>query len=195
MARHAQDLFTAYQADRDGRNWTYLGYGPFASLAELEAFYGGMAQKQDPFFYAIVDQTSGKALGVASFLRMDPANGVIEVGHISYSPALQRNPMASEAMYLMMRHAFENLGNRRYEWKCDDRNAPSRTAAARLGFTYEGTFRQAMIYKGRNRDTAWFSILDSEWPRAKAAIEAWLAPSNFTADGQQVKRLEDLRGV
>lgn len=193
IARHASDLFAAYQADSAGRNWTYLAYGPFADQAALEAFYGPMAEKQDPLFYAIVDLVTGKAAGVASFLRMDPANGVIEVGHISYSPSLQRSTLATEAMYLMMRHAFEDLGNRRYEWKCDDRNGPSRGAAARLGFTFEGIFRQAMVYKGRNRDTAWLSIIDSEWPSVKAGFEAWLDPANFDADRQQLRRLEDCR--
>ncbi|NBN76923.1 GNAT family N-acetyltransferase [Microvirga tunisiensis] len=195
MERHASDLFRAWRADAEGRNWTYLAYGPFADEAALVAFYGDMAARTDPLFYAIVDQLSGVALGVASFLRMDPAHGVVEVGHISYGPALQRSPLATEAMYLMMRHAFDDLGNRRYEWKCDDRNGPSRRAALRLGFTYEGTFRQAMVYKGRNRDTAWFSVLDSEWPRLKAAFEAWLDPANFDAAGQQIRRLEDLRAA
>lgn len=193
LSRHGADLFEAYQADAEGRNWTYLAYGPFADLAAFEAFYGPMAAKQDPMFYAILDRSSGKAVGVASFLRIDPANGSIEVGHISYSPALQRKPHASEAMYLMMRHAFEDLGNRRYEWKCDDQNAASRGAATRLGFTYEGTFRQAVVYKGRNRDTAWFSILETEWPKLKSAFEAWLDPSNFDAEGRQLRRLEACR--
>jgi RimJ/RimL family protein N-acetyltransferase len=125
-------------------------------------------------------------------MRIDPANGVIEVGNIKYSSALQRTPLATEAMFLLMRYVFDNLGYRRYEWKCDALNAPSRSAALRLGFTYEGIFRQAVIYKGRNRDTAWFSITDQEWPAIKGAYEAWLAPSNFDAGGKQKTRLADL---
>jgi len=127
----------------------------------------------------------GQPLGVASLMRIDPANGVIEVGNINFAPALSRTRAATEAMYLLMRRAFDELGYRRYEWKCDALNVPSRQAAARLGFTYEGTFRQAITYKGRNRDTAWFSILDSEWPRLRAGFEQWLAPSNFDAQDQQ----------
>jgi len=148
----------------------------------------------DPLFQAIVDAATGKAVGVASFMRIDPANGVIEVGGINYSPLLQRRPAATEAMYLMMRRAFE-LGYRRYEWKCDSLNAPSRAAAQRLGFSYEGTFRQAWVYKGRNRDTAWYSIIDREWAALRGAFERWLAPGNFDADGRQRVSLSGLIGA
>ncbi len=192
--RHAADLFAAYSKDREGRNWTYLGYGPFADAAAFEAFAAATYPGDDPMFHTVIDRDSGKAVGVASYLRIDPASGVIEVGHINFSPALQATVMASEAMYLMMRRVFDELGYRRYEWKCDALNAPSRRAAERLGFVYEGTFRQATIYKGRNRDTAWFSITDSEWPALKRAFEAWLDPSNFDAAGRQKRSLAAFRG-
>lgn len=187
--RHAADLFAANGADVDARMWTYLGYGPFASLADYRAWIEVSAKSSDPLFHAIVDLSSGKAAGVASYLRIDAAVGVIEVGHIALSPALQRTPAATEAMWLMMRRVFEELGYRRYEWKCDALNAPSRRAAERLGFTYEGTFRQATIYKGRNRDTAWFSIIDKEWPAIDAAFRTWLTPENFDETGRQRQSL------
>jgi RimJ/RimL family protein N-acetyltransferase len=144
-------------------------------------------------FFTIIDKASGKAVGVASFLRIDPKMGVIEVGHINYAPALQRTPQATEAMYLMMKRVFDELGYRRYEWKCDALNAPSYRAAERLGFVYEGTFRQATIYKGRNRDTAWYAIIDKDWPKLKAAYEEWLSPQNFDAAGQQRNKLSAFR--
>ena len=148
----------------------------------------------DPLFHAIVDNATGKAIGLASYLRIDPASGSIEVGHINYSPLLQRTPAATEAMYLMMQRVFE-LGYRRYEWKCDALNARSRAAAQRYGFSFEGIFRQATVYKGRNRDTAWYAIIDREWPALQAAFLQWLDPSNFDADGRQRVRLADLTGV
>lgn len=192
--RHGAELHAAWSADRENRVWTYLAYGPFAEEAECIAFLKTMEGKTDPMMFAIIDQASGKAMGVGSYLRVEPATGCIEVGHLNFAPALQRTPLATEAMYLMMRHAFEGLGFRRYEWKCDDLNAPSRAAAARLGFTFEGIFRQATVYKGRNRDTAWFSILDKEWPRLKAGFEAWLSPDNFDEDGRQKRSLAECRG-
>ena len=188
-ADHAADLYEANRADADRRNWTYLGVDGFTELAPYRAWLDKMAAGSDPMFHAIVDLATGRAIGIASYLRIDPANGVIEVGHINYSPLLQRTPAATEAMFLMMRRAFDELGYRRYEWKCDDRNLPSRAAARRLGFTYEGTFRQALVYKDRNRDTAWFSIVDGEWPEVKAAFERWLTPENFDADGRQRQSL------
>ena len=191
--RHAADLFAANQADRDGRMWTYLSVGPFAALADYRRWMDASCQADDPLFHAIVDQADGRAVGVASYMRIDRRNGVIEVGHIGYSPRLQRSVPATEAMYLMMRRVFDELGYRRYEWKCDSLNAPSRAAALRLGFTFEGIFRQAVVYKGRSRDTAWFSILDGEWPRLKAAFERWLDPANFDADGRQIRSLAELR--
>ncbi|MDB5360658.1 MAG: family N-acetyltransferase [Rhodospirillales bacterium] len=192
-ATHAADLFEANREDRDGRNWTYLGVDGFSELVSYRAWLDQMAAGADPLFHAIIDLATGRAVGLASYLRIDPANGVIEVGHINYSPRLQQRPAATEAMFLMMRRAFDELGYRRYEWKCDDRNEPSRAAAKRLGFTYEGTFRQALVYKGRNRDTAWFSILDGEWPAVRAAFERWLAPANFEADGRQRQSLAAFR--
>lgn len=154
-----------------------------------------MSAGNDPMFHAVVNDATGTAVGVATYLRIDPPNGAIEVGHINYSPRLQRKPAATEAMYLMMRRVFDELGYRRYEWKCDSLNAPSRAAAARLGFRYEGTFLQATVYKGRNRDTAWFAITDKEWPSVKAGFERWLDPANFDADGRQRAGLAALRGA
>lgn len=190
--RHAQDLFNCNSTDRDGRMWTYLAYGPFALLDAYRAWAEGVAAGDDPLFHTVIAKGSGQAVGVASYLRIEPAVGVIEVGHIAYSPVLQKTVAATEAMYLMMRRVFDELGYRRYEWKCDAANAPSRAAALRLGFTYEGLFRQATIYKNRNRDTAWFSIIDSEWPALKRAYLAWLDPENFAVDGKQIERLADL---
>ena len=187
--RHAAELFEASREDRDGRNWTYLTSGPFDELDGYRAWLQKIATN-DPMFHAIVDQQTGKAVGVAAYLRIDPANGVIEVGHINYSPRLQRTVAATEAMFLMMARVFDELGYRRYEWKCDNHNAASHAAARRLGFTYEGLFRQALVYKGRNRDSAWYSVLDSEWPRIKAEFERWLDPGNFDDAGRQRTRLE-----
>jgi len=192
-ARHARALHEAYAKDESGRNWTYLPYGPFASADAYAEWVSARQQSDDPLFYAIALADSGLPVGVASYLRIEPAMGAIEVGHLSYSPALQRSPVATEAMYLMMRRVFDELGYRRYEWKCDSLNAPSRRAAERLGFRYEGTFRQMMVIKERSRDTAWFSILDSEWPALRSAFERWLDPGNFDANGAQRARLEDLR--
>ena len=190
--RHAAELHAANLLDELGAMWTYMPYGPFASLDEYQAWCRQMAASDDPLFHAIIDVASNRAVGVASYLRIEPMSGAIEVGHIAYSPLLQRTAAATEAMYLMMRRAFADLGYRRYEWKCDALNQPSRRAADRLGFTFEGTFRQAIIYKGRNRDTAWYSITDAEWPDLKARYEAWLAPSNFDEKGVQRQALGEL---
>jgi RimJ/RimL family protein N-acetyltransferase len=185
VARHAADLFEANRDDRSGRNWTYLSIDAPSTLDDYRAWLTRVTAGDDPLFHAIVDRTSGRAVGVVAYLRLDPANGVIEVGHINFSPRLQRTRAATEAMYLMMARVFTELGYRRYEWKCDSRNAPSRAAAQRLGFRFEGIFRQALVYKGRNRDTAWFSIIDAEWPALAATFERWLDPANFDADGRQ----------
>ncbi len=193
-ARHGHDLWTAFAADREGHGWVYFPYGPFSDARALGAWLDTIAAREDPLFHAVIERTSGKALGMASFLRIDAAHGVIEIGHLHFAPALQRTAVASEAMYLMMARAFDELGYRRYEWKCNDLNSPSRAAALRLGFRYEGTFRQAQVVKGHNRDTAWFSILDSEWPALKASFRRWLDPANFDADGRQRKSLSVLRG-
>jgi RimJ/RimL family protein N-acetyltransferase len=191
--RHAAELFAANRLDREGRNWTYLGAGPFDRLEDYRAWLDQAAAGDDPLFHAIIDGETGRATGVASYLRIEPAMGVIEVGHINYAPPLQQKAAATEAMYLMMRRVFDELGYRRYEWKCDSLNAPSRAAAERLGFRYEGLFRQAVVYKERNRDTCWFSIIDSEWPVLKQAFERWLSPDNFDAEGKQRRSLRALR--
>jgi len=191
LPAHAAALHAANLNDREGRNWTYLGYGPFASVEDYAAWVGEMTRDGDPMFYAIVRQDDGRPVGVASYLRIAPASGSIEVGHINYSPLLQRAPGATEAMFLMMQWAFE-AGYRRYEWKCDALNAPSRRAARRLGLSYEGVFRQATVYRSRNRDTAWYAAIDSEWPALKPAFEAWLDPANFDAEGRQRQSLSTL---
>lgn len=189
--RHAADLFAANQQDVAGENWTYLAYGPFNDLPRYQAWLRDVTTGDDPLFYAIVDAATNKAVGVASYLRIDPAHGVIEVGHINYSPLLQRTPAATEAMFLLMAWAFTH-GYRRYEWKCNALNAPSRLAAQRLGLSFEGVFRQAGVVKGRNRDTAWYAAIDEEWPALNAAFTHWLAPPNFDAHGQQKVRLSAL---
>ena len=189
--RDGQSLFDAYALDSEGRNWTYLPHGPFENYAEFHIWLSGMAKLDDPFFFTIIDAESQTSVGIASYLRITPPAGSIEVGHIHYSPLLQRTPAATEAMYLMMEQAFA-LGYRRYEWKCDALNAPSRMAAQRLGLSYEGIFRQATVYKLRNRDTAWYAAIDREWPDLKQAFEQWLDPNNFDNDRNQKTRLSSL---
>jgi RimJ/RimL family protein N-acetyltransferase len=191
-ARHSADLYAAYQLDEQGRNWTYLPYGPFNRFEDYRDWLVRDSAGDDPLRHVVIECGSGRALGVASLMRIDPTAGVIEVGGINYAPPLQRTPAATEAMYLLMRRVFDELGYRRYEWKCDSLNAPSRAAAQRLGFRYEGLFRQATVYKGRNRDTCWFSILDSEWPTLKQAFERWLDPGNFDTSGRQRQSLSAL---
>lgn len=183
--RHAPDLYTLSHGPDTDSLWTYLPEGPFADAGSFRSHIEKCAASPDPLFFAIIEKSSGRATGHASLLRIDNKNRVIEVGYILYTPALQRTAGSTEAMYLLMAYAFDTLGSRRYEWKCNALNAPSIVAARRLGFTYEATFRQHMIVKGRNRDTAWFSMLDSEWPARKAAFEAWLSPENFDAAGRQ----------
>ena len=191
--RHAADLWTAFAGD--DRIWTYISTdGPFATKAEFSAFLGKRAAAPDPYGYAIID-ASGRAVGYLTLMAIRPDARVIEVGHVLYSPVLQRTPLGTEAQYLLARYAFETLGYRRYEWKCNALNAASRRAALRYGFSYEGTFRQHLIAKGRNRDNAWFSMLDSEWPARKANFERWLAPENFTADGRQKLSLRAMNGA
>ncbi len=185
---HAPGLYRAFAQDIDGRNWTYLPYGPFETEAEFADWLRSNCTGTDPLFHTVLDK-NGSPIGMASFLRIEPAAGVIEVGHIHFSPLLQRRPEATETMFLMMRRVFEELGYRRYEWKCDALNAPSCRAAERLGFSFEGIFRQATHYKGRNRDTAWYAIIDKDWPRIGSAFEKWLSPDNFDDTGQQVTKL------
>ena len=186
--RHAKDLFEAFSDDHEDRIWTYLPYGPFTTFGSFRSWVEQNCTGPDPMFHAVLD-IDGRAVGVASYLRINPEAGVIEVGHINYSPRLQRSPAATEAMHLMARRVFE-LGYRRYEWKCDALNARSCRAAERLGFRFEGVFRQATMYKGRNRDTAWYSIIDSEWPLIRRAHEDWLNPANFEPGGQQRTQLQ-----
>jgi RimJ/RimL family protein N-acetyltransferase len=186
--RHVTDLYEAFSRDSDGAMWTYLPVGPFATKAAYEDWIRDIVTKTDPQFYAIIDSASGKAVGSASLMRIVPQHGCIEVGHLAFSPLLQRTTAATEAMYLMMRRAFE-LGYRRYEWKCHSLNYPSRAAAERLGFEFEGIFRQAVVVKGHNRDTAWYSIVDTEWPQRKLAFEKWLDPANFDSSGRQLTKL------
>ena len=190
-ARHGRELHDANMRDPSGRAFTYLGVGPFPTCESYLTWLETSCLDDDPLFHAIVDTASGRAVGVASFMRIDTRNGVIEVGHINYSPLLQRTRAATEAMYLMMKRTFE-LDYRRYEWKCDALNAASRAAAQRLGFSYEGIFRQAVVYKGRNRDTAWYAMIDAEWPQIDAAFTRWLDPANFDADGRQRTSLSSL---
>jgi RimJ/RimL family protein N-acetyltransferase len=192
-AEHGHALWEATRGAENEGLWQYLWEGPFAERGAFDASLKSMEASEDPLYVAIVDRVTGKAVGRASYLRIEPKHRCIEVGAILFSPLLQRTRGATEAMYLMMRHAFEDLGNRRYEWKCDARNEPSRRAALRLGFAFEGIFRQHMIVKGQNRDTAWFSVIDQEWPRTKEAFERWLAAENFDREGMQKKSLATLR--
>ncbi len=189
--RHAADLHAANALDGEGSRWTYLAYGPFADAESYRQWIEQTCLGDDPLFFAIVDRASGEAVGVASWLNINPSNGSIEVGHIHFSKRLQRTAAATEAMFLMMQQAFA-LGYRRYEWKCDSLNAASRASAQRLGLSYEGIFRQATVYNGRNRDTAWYAAIDGEWPALREAFSTWLAADNFDAEGQQRLRLADL---
>jgi RimJ/RimL family protein N-acetyltransferase len=195
VAAHAGDLHSAFAEDREGDLWRYRDVGPFADEAAFSAYAAKGMTGDDPLFFAILDRQSGRALGSAAFMRITPAHGVIEVGSITFSPRLKRTRMATEAMYLMARRAFDELGYRRYEWKCDNDNVPSKQAAVRFGFTFEGVFRQHMVIKDRNRDTAWFAMSDSEWPARRAAFERWLEAANFDADGRQRTRLSALMPV
>jgi RimJ/RimL family protein N-acetyltransferase len=192
--RHADDLFVAaHGPGADPHLWDYMPYGPFADVAEMRAWVSDLAADPETVFHAVVDAATGRAGGVVSFLRIEVAHGSIEIGNIWFGTGLQRTPHATEAIYLLARHAFEDLGNRRLEWKCNAENARSRRAADRFGFTFEGVFRQHQIVKGRNRDTAWYSIIDGEWPAVRGAFAAWLAPENFDADGRQLAALAELR--
>lgn len=186
---HAADLFRAF-GGHDAL-WDYMAYGPFASAASYHRWAKDAAASQDTLFFALRDKASGHCGGVASYLRINPNAGSVEVGHICIGPEMQRGPCVTEAMMLMMAWAFE-AGYRRYEWKCNAANLPSRRAAQRLGFSFEGIFRQADVIKGRNRDTAWFSVIDSEWPALSEAFRVWLSPENFDATGRQRERLSDL---
>ncbi len=193
VQRHANDLFAAYQQAPDDRDWTYLVHCRPDTPQDFNTYLAKLEKSEDPLNFTIIDAATNQAVGTAALLRIEPAHGVIEVGGITFSPLLKQTRAATESMYLMMRRAFDELGYRRYEWKCDSLNAPSRAAALRYGFIFEGIFRQALVYKGRSRDTAWFSITDAEWPRIRAAFEAWLDPTNFNAGGKQKQPLSHLR--
>ncbi len=189
VGRHLPDLWLQFSADEEGRMWTYLPFGPFADQAELTAAIARLDTERDLRFYAVVDRADDAALGLMAYLRIEPEAGSIEVGAVMFSPRLQRSRIATESLFLMADHVFE-LGYRRFEWKCDALNARSREAAERFGFTFEGIFRQATVYKGRSRDTAWFSVLDHEWPERRAGYRSWLAESNFDPAGRQRRPLD-----
>jgi RimJ/RimL family protein N-acetyltransferase len=193
VERDAAALFDGYMLAPDGRDWTYLAQDRPASLTSFREYLAMKAASSDPLHYAIIDRASKRAVGTAALMRIEPLHGVIEVGYITFTPQLKRTRASSEAMYLLMRYVFDALGYRRYEWKCDSLNAPSRAAAKRYGFEFEGVFRQAVVYKGRSRDTAWFSIIDKDWPRIRTAFETWLNPENFDAAGQQRRALASIR--
>ncbi len=192
--RYFDDLWQAYSADQKGEIWAYLPYGPFASREEFFAFARSTYRGEDPMFHALIDVKSGQAVGVASLMRINADHGVIEVGHICYAPIAQRTAITTEALYLFGCRVFDELGYRRFEWKCNAANQASCRAAERFGFTFEGTFRQALVVKGNNRDTAWFSIIDSEWPKLRLAYETWLQSDNFDENAKQLKSLGELKG-
>ena len=191
VKRHAEELFEAYAVDIDNKMWTYMSYGPFKSVENVQQWLEHASQKTDPQFYVLIEKKTNKAVGLSSYMRIKPEHGVIEVGGISFSPLLQRTAIATEIMYLMMKRVFEELGYRRYEWKCDALNTASCNAAIRFGFSYDGTFRKHIVYQNRSRDTAWYSMLDDEWPLLKLAYEQWLAPENFNNNGQQLIKLSE----
>lgn len=190
--KHAAALYDNLQADNPGDSWTYLPYGPFENSDAFRAWIQETSRDGQVRLYAIVDNQLCQPVGVSGYLRISPEHGSIEVGHLHFSRYLKKTPAATEAMYLMMRYVFDELGYRRYEWKCNALNQPSINAAKRLGFQFEGIFRQSHVYKNRNRDTAWFSIIDSEWPALKAGFQKWLHPDNFDANGMQIRRLHEL---
>lgn len=195
-ARHAAALFAAaHGPGHDPGLWDYLGYGPFATVADFLAWLTAQAASPDPLFFAVVDGATGQAAGMASYMRISETDGVIEIGHIWFGASLQRTRQATEAIFLLARHAFDDLGYRRLEWKCNALNARSRAAADRFGFTYEGTFRQHTISKGRNRDTSWYAIIDADWPPIRRGFERWLADDNFDDAGRQRASMTTLRGV
>lgn len=191
--RHGQELYAAYAQTGDGRDWTYMFAEPFTTEGAYLAYVHQCENGHDPMHFAVIDRQTDRAVGTLALMRIEPNHGVIEIGHVAFSPLLRQTRMATEAHFLLMRYAFEQLGYRRYEWKCDSCNQPSRKAALRLGFQPEGIFRQAIVYKGRSRDTCWFSMIDSEWPQVKQGFARWLAAENFNPDGTQRNRLEALR--
>jgi len=191
--RHTDALFSAYaQAADTARDWTYLSVGPFADAEAFRAYIERISAQSDPLHFAVVDLSTEQPLGTLALMNQRPEHGVVEVGFVVLWPALQRSRLATEAQFLLMRYVFDELGYRRYEWKCDSLHQRSRNAALRLGFRYEGTFRQAIVYKQRSRDTAWFSIIDKDWPLVSAALSQWLSPNNFDANGEQIRRLKEI---
>lgn len=194
-ARHAADLFDAFSQAPDASDWTYMSVGPFADAQAYLRFAEAAQASEDPLHHAVIDLATGRAIGSLALMRVDTASGVVEVGFVCYSRRLKRTRAATEAQFLLMQRAFDELGYRRYEWKCDSLNAPSRQAALRLGFQFEGVFRQAIVYKGRSRDTAWFSIIDGDWPAVRQALAQWLAPDNLPAPGRQRQSLAALRAA
>ncbi|PHM36628.1 amino acid acetyltransferase [Xenorhabdus mauleonii] len=188
-SKHADSLYLSYQMAQDDRNWTYIPVGPFSERSEFDKYIEDLESSQHSLYYAIIDPLTGNALGTLALMRIDPQNGTIEIGHVVYSPKLKKTRIATEAQFLLMNYALEQLGYRRYEWKCDALNEPSRKAAIRLGFTFEGIFRNAIVYKGRSRDTAWYSITNEDWPVLKRTFEEWLSPSNFDDNGNQLLTL------
>jgi RimJ/RimL family protein N-acetyltransferase len=191
--RHAADLYEAYRDTPDGRDWTYLFAGPFDTFEAYRDYLAAAEKLADPMHHAVIDLASGRAVGTLALMRIDAPNGVIEVGSVTYSPRMRRTRISTEVMGLLLTYVFEGLGYRRFEWKCHALNAPSRAAALRYGFTFEGIFRQAVVTRGRNRDTAWYSIIDSEYPALRAAYDQWLDPSNFDEAGRQIETLGDVR--
>ncbi|WP_176037899.1 GNAT family N-acetyltransferase [Brucella tritici] len=193
--KHGDELFTASSVNDADQRFKWLFEFPPATRDEFEPWLDKVAKSEDPLFFAVIDKASGKVAGRQTLMRIDPTHGVIEIGSIYWGPLISRKPAATEAQFLFMQYIFDELGYRRYEWKCHNENEPSKRAAERFGFSFEGIFRQHMVAKGKNRDTAWFSILDSEWPALKKAYQAWLAPENFDSDGQQKKKLEEFRDL
>lgn len=192
---HGDGLFDASTVAEADRLFRWLGDYPPKSRAAFQPWLDKSAASADPVFFTVIDKASGKVAGRQTLMRIDEANGVVEIGNIYWGPLVARRPAATEALYLFARHVFDDLGYRRFEWKCNNRNFPSKRAALRFGFTFEGLFRQHMFVKGENRDTAWFSMLDHEWPSEKEVYERWLSPENFDAGGDQIERLDAIRQV
>lgn len=190
---HAPALYSAFSQAKDDRHWTWLPLEPPRDVGAFARQLAEAASSSDPLHFTVIDNASQSPVGMLALMRIVPQHGVMEVGHVHFSALMQRSPLSTEAHWLLMRYAFDELGYRRYEWKCDSLNAPSRRAAQRLGFQFEGIFRQALVYKGRNRDTAWYSIIDSEWPCLNAALQRWLSPANFDQRGIQRQPLAELR--
>ena len=190
--QHADKLFDVLAIDNQGESWTYLPYGPFDTLSEFKDWLAKTMSDNDTLLYAILDAKTQEPIGISGYLRMNPEHGVIEIGHLHFSKLLKQTSLATEAIYLMLRHAFDEYGYRRCEWKCNYLNEPSRRAAERFGFTFEGIFRQSYVFKNRNRDTAWFSMIDSEWPTSKEKFEKWLHPTNFDTAGKQILKLSEI---